>query len=457
MARGKKKENLSLEEKLERALVPVEEQPYEVPGNWCWTTVDMVSIVITGGTPSKKKSEYYGAECPFFKPADLDAGRHMFEASEYLSEKGKSVARVIPAQSTAVCCIGSIGKSGYLEIEGTTNQQINSAIPQFNSLYQYYFMNTEFFINQLWLKSSATTISIVNKTKMKSCYYPLAPLAEQQRIVVCIEKLFTQLDEAIEKVRAVIDGFELRKSAILHKAFSGELTIQWRKIHGVGLDRWENVSLSDVCTINPKKIDTRNLPDDLEVSFFPMPALSEIYGEISEPQTRLLKEVRSGFTNFIEGDVVFAKITPCMENGKSAVIGKLVNDIGYGTTEFYVLRCNKKLYNRYLYHLVRDQHFRDKARAMMTGAVGQQRVPKSFLETYVLQLPSIPEQKEICRIVDKIFAKDMRIKDFAETVLAQIDTMKKAILARAFRGKLGTNDPSEESAEKLLKRVLNEQ
>ncbi len=149
--------------------VPAEEQPYKIPDNWCWTTVDKVSDVVTGGTPSKKNPEYYGESFPFFKPADLDAGRHVCDASEYLSEQGKAVAKVIPAKSTAVCCIGSIGKCGYLEIEGTTNQQINSAIPYFNPLYQYYFMNTDNFINQLLSKASATTISIVNNVKTGNC------------------------------------------------------------------------------------------------------------------------------------------------------------------------------------------------------------------------------------------------------------------------------------------------
>lgn len=235
----------------------------------------------------------------------------------------------------------------------------------FNALYQYFYMNTEFFTNQLRNSASATTIAIVNKTKMESCYYPLAPLAEQQRIVDRIESLFAKLDEAKEKAQAVVDSFETRKAAILHKAFTGELTTKWREEHGVRMESWEQCSLSDVCTVNPKKADTKDLPDELEVSFFPMPALSEIYGDITDPQTRLLKEVRSGFTNFSEGDVVFAKITPCMENGKSAVVGKLVNDIGYGTTEVFVLRCSDRLYNRFLYHLVRDKLFRDKAKAVM--------------------------------------------------------------------------------------------
>ena len=153
MARGKKVEQvLTLEEKLEQALVPEDEQPYSIPENWCWTIVDKVSTVVTGGTPSKKNPEYYGDDFPFFKPSDLDAGRHVFKASEYLSRLGMNVARVIPKESTAVCCIGTIGKCGYLEIEGTTNQQINSAIPNFNSLFFILFSQYKYFFKSIMVK-----------------------------------------------------------------------------------------------------------------------------------------------------------------------------------------------------------------------------------------------------------------------------------------------------------------
>lgn len=454
MTNAKKKENLMPEERLQSALVPDWEQPYKVPENWCWTYLGIVSDIITGGTPSKKNPEYYGGTFPFFKPADLDSGRHVVQASEYLSDEGKSVSRIIPEQSTAVCCIGSIGKSGFLDVSGATNQQINSAIPKFIPLYLYYFCNTNFFVDELWKKASATTISIVNKSKMESCIFPLPPLPEQQRIVDRIESLFDKLDEAKQKAQDTLDSFETRKAAILHKAFTGELTALWRNEHGVGLESWNETILKVVCKVNPKKIDINGLPDDLEVSFFPMVSLSEIYGEITEPQTRLLKDVKNGFTNFSEGDVVFAKITPCMENGKSAIIGKLVNGLGYGTTEFYVLRCNENLYNRYLYHMVRDTSFRNKAKAVMSGAVGQQRVPKSFMENYPLDLPSVPEQIEIVRILDDLLAKEQQTKEAAEAVLEQIDLIKKSILARAFRGELGTNDPAEERAVELVKEAI---
>ena len=244
----KKKTALTIEERLQQALVPAEEQPYEVPENWVWVRLGAIAEIVTGGTPSKKQPEYYGGNFPFYKPSDLDQGRLTYDASEYLSEEGKKVSRIIPKNSTAVCCIGSIGKCGYLMCEGTTNQQINSAIPKINSLCLYYYLCTENFVQNLLSMASATTIAIVNKSKMESCAFPLPPLSEQQRIVERIEELFAKLDEAKERLQEVADSFVVRKAAILHKAFTGELTKQWRRENGVSDESWEEKKLEEVCS-----------------------------------------------------------------------------------------------------------------------------------------------------------------------------------------------------------------
>ena len=171
--------------------------PFEIPNVWQWCTINDISEVITGSTPSKNNIEYYGGNFPFYKPTDLDTGRHVMKASEYLTEKGKSVSRIIPPKSIAICCIGSIGKTGYIEVEGTTNQQINTIVPKknlLNSVYGYYTCISDYFVNKLINSSSAITISIINKSKLQSVIFPLPPLAEQQRIVQKIEELFSELD-----------------------------------------------------------------------------------------------------------------------------------------------------------------------------------------------------------------------------------------------------------------------
>ena len=465
MARAKKEADLTPEERLQAALVPDWEWPYKLPENWCWVRLySLAHIISKGTTPKGGKDAYVEKGIRFLRIENINEdGSISHENIKHITEEmhtGFLRRSILCKDDILISIAGTLGKTGIVgeaDLPLNTNQAISFVrLIRGNLLPQYIKMSIDNPKTQDMLISQTKVTSIPNLTLeiIGNCAIPLAPLAEQQRIVDRIESLFAKLDEAKEKAQAVVDSFETRKAAILHKAFTGELTAKWREEHGVGMESWEQCSLSDVCTVNPKKVDTKDLPDELEVSFFPMPALSEIYGEITDPQTRLLKEVRSGFTNFSEGDVVFAKITPCMENGKSAVVGKLVNDIGYGTTEFFVLRCSDRLYNRFLYHLVRDKLFRDKAKAVMAGAVGQQRVPKRYLETYKLNLPKFNEQREIVRILDGSFVKEQQSQEAAEAVLDQIDLMKKSILTRAFRGELGTNDPSEESAMELLKRTI---
>lgn len=320
---------------------------------------------------------------------------------------------------------------------------------------EYFFQSQEYrnLINQV---VSGTNINNIKNEHIDNIMIPLPPINEQQRIVNRIESLFAKLDRAKELIENTLAQFEQNKMAILHKAFTGELTAKWRKENNIDLSSWENGILMDFCKINPKKINTKEFDDDMIVSFIPMPCVSDIWGKIVKKELRKLGEVKKGYTNFCEGDVLFAKITPCMENGKSAIVDKLENDIGFGSTEFYVLRCDEnKLNNKYLHYFVRQKTFRDEAKGEMTGAVGQQRVPKTFLENYKMKLPTIEEQQEIVNILDKLLAKYNKIKNL-EQQLEKIELLKKAILAKAFRGELGTNNPDEESAENLLKEILAE-
>lgn len=458
MARGKKVEQvLTLEEKLKQALVPEDEQPYSIPENWCWTIVDKVSTVVTGGTPSKKNPEYYGDDFPFFKPSDLDAGRHVFKASEYLSRLGMNVARVIPKESTAVCCIGTIGKCGYLEIEGTTNQQINSAIPNFNSLFLYYFLNTNIFLNQLWSKSSATTISIVNKTKMESCYFPLAPLAEQQRIVDRIERLFSKLDEAKEKVQAVVDGFELRKSAILHKAFTGELTVQWRKTSEVELESWESVQWGDLITsIKAGKnwLAEGHPPNNDEFGVVKVSAVT--WGEFDEQESKTCT-TPSQWNEAVQiktGDFLFSRANTLQLVGNCVIVEDISKRLML-SDKILKLTFSEKVIPWFVLYFTNSKLYRVQIEDLSSGNQdGMRNVSQKNLKLVELLLPRLQEQKEIVRILDNFFAKEKQAKQVAESVLTQIDYIKKSILSRAFRGELGTNDPAEESAEELLKTVL---
>lgn len=460
----KKKTALTIEERLQQALVSAEEQPYEVPENWVWVRLGSLADV-KGGKRLPKGTTFSEniTKHPYIRVTDFNAIGVSLEGLKYIDEDVyEKISRyTISSDDIYVSIAGSIGKVGIIPscIDGanlTENAAKITNIKGINQKYLCLFLKSEFAQYQMQSATIATTQAKLALFRIESLTFPLPPLSEQQRIVERIEELFAKLDEAKERLQEVAYSFAVRKAAILHKAFTGELTKQWRRENGVSDESWEEKKLGEVCSVNPRKIDAKNLDDNLEVSFIPMAAVSDVLGEIVNPEVKNLEDVRTGFTNFAEGDVIFAKITPCMENGKSAVVGPLLNDIGYGSTEFYVLRCKEELYNKYLYHMVRNTTFRAEAKAVMTGAVGQQRVPKTFLQEYQLLLPTIPEQHEIVRLIDDLLARERSAQQAAEQALASIDLMKKSILARAFRGELGTNKASEASALELLRQVLAE-
>ena len=162
---------------------------------------------------------------------------------------------------------------------------------------------------------------------------------------------------------------------------------------------WPVASLGDVVQINPRA-GSRVSPD-LPVSFVPMAAVSERTGSIVSSDVRLFGEVSKGFPLFAENDVLFAKITPCMENGKAAIARKLENRTGAGSTEFFVLRPTSRILSEYVFYFLRRTSFRATCKANFTGSAGQQRVPKSFLEKVAITVPPLEEQRRIVGLLDR--------------------------------------------------------
>lgn len=439
----KKQIELTIEEKLQNALVPKEEQPYKIPSNWCWTYIHNIAIVVTGKTPSKKNKEYYGGKFPFFKPADLDAGRNMQYATEYLSEKGKSISVIIPEKATGICCIGTIGKCGYFLVEGTTNQQINTVISKINPLYSYYFFNTNSFVRELISKASATTIAIVNKSKLESCLFPVAPLNEQQRIVNRIESLFVKLDRAKELIENTFAQFEQNKMAILHKAFTGELTVKWRKENNIDLSSWKKCELKEVFKVVKDKYNPQT--ENQIVNYIGLENIETSKGIISKSNS---SEVKSIKTKFKKDDVLYGKLRPYLNKHD------VVNFDGICSTDILVFRFNDINTAKYINYYFNLPMFIQYAVENSSG-INLPRVSEKTISKYKISLPTIEEQQEIVNILDNLLAKYNKIKNL-EQQLEKIELLKKAILAKAFRGELGTNNPDEESAENLLKEILAE-
>lgn len=149
---------------------------------------------------------------------------------------------------------------------------------------------------------------------------------------------------------------------------------------------WEWKRLREICEINPRDRLSPDLDDETPVTFVPMQAVSE-NGMIKAPEVRPLKAVKKGYTRFKDGDVLFAKITPCMENGKTAIARGLCNGLGFGSTEFHILRPRERVIADWVHLFIRQQSFRDEAKASMRGGVGQQRVPEDFLSEHEIPIP----------------------------------------------------------------------
>ena len=164
---------------------------------------------------------------------------------------------------------------------------------------------------------------------------------------------------------------------------------------------YPQVPLGEICAINPRRKEPGSFSGDTIVSFVPMAAVNEQLGTFAVREDRPLSQVSKGFSRFANGDILFARISPCMENGKAALVRDLTNGIGRGSSEFFVLRPGNRLLAEYVYHLIRQPYFREAAKNNFTGTAGQQRVPKSFLENAPVPLPPIDEQRRIANILNR--------------------------------------------------------
>ncbi len=223
------------------------------------------------------------------------------------------------------------------------------------------------------------------------------------------------------------------------------------------LSVWPTVSLGDVCLVNPGKPRVDRLAKDAPVSFVPMASVNEVSGSIVAPEIREYAKVRGSYTAFQEGDVLFAKITPCMENGKAAIARDLVNGLGFGSSEFHVLRPTDKVLPEFIYQLIRQKSFRAEARDNMTGSVGQARVPTEWLKNFEFELPPIETQQEIVGIVSQLQKQMESTSDRLATIPALLKKFRQSVLAAACSGQLTADwredHMADEPAEHLLERI----
>ncbi len=194
---------------------------------------------------------------------------------------------------------------------------------------------------------------------------------------------------------------------------------------------WRWLRLGEVCQINPRRLRLKLDPSQ-PVTFVPMPGVDEQTGIIATPGIRAFEEVRQGYTYFEEGDVLFAKITPCMENGKVAIARGLLNGIGFGATEFHVLRPGGSVLAEWVWLFVRQERFRTAAKTSFRGGVGQQRVPSEFLERYPIPVPPVEEQRRIVARIEALMERIREVRRLREQAKHDADRLWQSVLAEVF-------------------------
>ena len=220
---------------------------------------------------------------------------------------------------------------------------------------------------------------------------------------------------------------------------------------------WANPPISDCCDLNPK-LDKSQFADGQLVHFVPMPAVEALTNKVDVSATRTFAEVKKGYTPFVSGDVLFAKITPCMENGKMVVVPELPHGLAFGSTEFHVIRPRGGLDPLWFFYFVSSRPYRSNAEHNMTGAVGQRRVPIDFIARSLIPLPPLAEQKRIVAKIEELFSELEAGEESLRVARRQLGVYRQSLLKQAFEGKLTarwrTQNPAKfESPAQLLARI----
>lgn len=444
----KKKTALTIEERLQQALVPVEEQPYEVPKNWVWVRLGAVCYA------SKEKSNDFSNEIKYIGLEHLEKDKGIVGFSS--ADKVKSTKNAFQEGQILYGRLRPyLNKHDIASFSGVCSTDIlvfEASVLVANVLVDKFF-NLPFFIEYVVANSKGINLPRVSEETVLNTTFPLPPLSEQQRIVERIEELFAKLDEAKERLQEAADSFAVRKAAILHKAFTGELTKQWRLENGVSDESWEEKNLGDVCS---KITDgTHNSPTNSLTGEYMYVTAKNIkdtgidLSNITYVTKEIHKEIYSR-CDVVYGDVLYIK------DGATAGIATIntLKEEFSMLSSVALIRADLKLATNEFIKTYLNYRKKEILKNISGSAIT--RLTLSKIKNIAISLPSLPEQHEIVRIIDDLLARERAAQQATEQALASIDLMKKSILARAFRGELGTNKASEASALELLKQVLAE-
>ena len=334
-------------------------------------------VIVSGGTPKSDEPQYWDGDIPWITLVDLPAEDFISEietTERTITGSGlaHSAAKIIPADSVVVSSRATIGRIGINRIPLATNQGFKNIVIEDTSraVAEYVALAVTKLVPEMKAKASGATYKEITKTKFADLEIPLPPLEVQREIVAEIEGYQRVIDGA----RAVVDN--------------------WRPRIAVDPE-WPKSALGKICRVNPPKAEVAEMDDAAEVSFVPMADMSENAMFFEVRSTKQLGDVGTSYTYFRDDDVLIAKVTPCFENGKGGIAKNLHNGIGFGSSEFYVLRPQEVTTPEWVYLFLAAPEFREWATPRMTGTGGLQRVPRWAINEYEIPLPPLEAQRAI--------------------------------------------------------------
>lgn len=448
------KKQLTIEEKLQNALVPKEEQPYKIPSNWCWLYSNFV-VDVRDGTHDTPK--YISEGYPLITSKNLKNNNIDFDKVNYISKEDYEKINLrskVDIGDVLFSMIGTIGNP--VLIKGQTNYAIKNValfkdINLINMTFFRFYLETKFVIDKMKKEAKGSTQKFVSLKYLRNFPICYPSLEEQQRIVNRIESLFAKLDRAKELIENTLAQFEQNKMAILHKAFIGELTAKWRKENNIDLSSWQEKTVDELCTSLKYGTSKKSNPEG-SVVVLRMGNLQN--GEI-DWSNLMYTDDKDDIEKYLlkKGDVLFNRTNSPELVGKTSIYRGEYPAIYAG----YLIKLDygKDIIGEYLNYMMNSTKAKHYCYTVKTDGVSQSNINAKKIGAFEIPVPTIEEQQEIVNILDRLLAKYNKIKNL-EQQLEKIELLKKAILAKAFRGELGTNNPDEESAENLLKEILAE-
>lgn len=385
-----------------------------LPEGWRWVRLDDIADVVGGSTPARDREDLWGGTIPWVVPSEVTglAGRHLTSANETITEAGMKSAglQMIPAGSVLLTSRATVGVATINTIPVVTNQGFQSLLVRdgTDGLWLYYCVS--FMRSHLERRAAGSTFLEVSRDSVRSLPILLPPLSEQRAIAAVLEAI----DEAIDHTAAVIAANDMvqetLQSELLARGIPGWHD-EWKNATGIGEmpADWELVRLGDVAEVNPKR-PRLDISPESPVTFLPMASIGENGAGIVEPESREFRDVAKGFTYFEENDVLFAKITPCLQNGKHALATGLTAGLGFGTTEFHVVRAGPKIEHSHLLRVLTRPANIEKCVRSFSGTAGQQRVHPEILRSLPVLLPPLTEQQAVAALLDSVDEQMRRIQ-----------------------------------------------